>query len=284
MRWSKRSVNAGGKQADGPATQPVAERPRTASDLRKEEKAEAAAARQASKDNSRTYALDKTPQKLQQPHPTSQVRFRTGFIYVTVSVLCILVISDWTTLVLLAATAGICAGEFYYMLRSDAKLPNEMLGIVGGRAVPRGGVLLRRGGSRRTCALRTLLALLVWYVFWHASARARRGRELLRRRVHAGCCSRASSSSAARCLQPWGGVLVLLLFVSVWANDSFAYLVGRKFGKHKLAPRTSPEEELGRVLRRIGGARCCSGWPLTFVPGVTHVHSAGYRVRAGHAA
>ena len=41
---------------------------------------------------------------------------------------------------------------------------------------------------------------------------------------------------------PWGGVLVLGIFLSVWANDSFAYLIGRKFGKHKLAPRTSPKK------------------------------------------
>ena len=53
-------MNAGGKRAGGPAPQPVAERPRTASDLRKEEKAEAAAARQARKDKLKGIARDKT--------------------------------------------------------------------------------------------------------------------------------------------------------------------------------------------------------------------------------
>ena len=32
--------------------------------------------------------------------------------------------------------AGICAGEFFYMLRSDAKLPNEMLGIIAAVLYP----------------------------------------------------------------------------------------------------------------------------------------------------
>lgn len=79
------------------------------------------------------FAYRKTPQKFKNASDL-QVRFRTGFIYVTVSVLCILA-SEWTTLALLSATAAVCAGEFYYMLRADAKLPNEMLGIVDRKSV-----------------------------------------------------------------------------------------------------------------------------------------------------
>ena len=49
------------------------------------------------------FAQEKTPKKLKNPTDL-QVRFRTGFVYITVSVLCIL-ISEWTTLALLVATA-----------------------------------------------------------------------------------------------------------------------------------------------------------------------------------
>ena len=80
------------------------------------------------------FAYEKTPEKLKNATDL-QVRFRTGFVYVAVSVLCAL-ISDWTTLALLVATAGITAGEFYYMLRQDAKLPNEMLGIIAAMLYP----------------------------------------------------------------------------------------------------------------------------------------------------
>ena len=33
-------------------------------------------------------------------------------------------------------------------------------------------------------------------------------------------------------------------FILIWANDSFAYLVGRKFGKTKLAPILSPKKSV----------------------------------------
>ena len=66
---------------------------------------------------------------------------------------------------------------------------------------------------------------------------------------------------------PWGGVLVLGIFLSVWANDSFAYLIGRKFGKHKLAPRTSPKKSWEGFLAGLV-ASMLFWWGLTFIPGV----------------
>lgn len=49
-----------------------------------------------------------------------------------------------------------------------------------------------------------------------------------------------------------GGFLVLFLMVMIWVADSGAYFAGHKFGKHKLAPATSPgktwEGVMGAVL------------------------------------
>ena len=45
-------------------------------------------------------------------------------------------------------------------------------------------------------------------------------------------------------LLPYEGFQILLVFILIWANDSFAYLVGRKFGKTKLAPILSPKKSV----------------------------------------
>ena len=223
---------------------------------RPDEKAE------AEDDRSRTgrikdFAYEKTPEKLKNATDL-QVRFRTGFVYVALSVLCILV-SDWTTVAFLVATAGITAGEFYYMLRSDAKLPNEMLGIIAAMLYPLSVFLLGLNGALYV-SLALLLALIVWYVFWMRARVPDVGVSFF---GAAYCGMLLSGLVVVRTAlpQPWGGVLALGIFLSVWANDSFAYLVGSKFGKHKLAPRTSPKKSWEGFI---------AFWCLmTLIPGVT---------------
>lgn len=46
----------------------------------------------------------------------------------------------------------------------------------------------------------------------------------------------------------------MLLFALVWVNDTFAYLCGRTFGKHKMSPRHSPNKTWEGT---IGGACFC---------------------------
>ena len=47
--------------------------------------------------------------------------------------------------------------------------------------------------------------------------------------------------------------LILFIFVLIWSSDSFAYMVGRSFGKHPLAPMLSPEKTIEGFLGGILG-------------------------------
>ena len=182
--------------------------------------------------------LDKTPDQFKNPTDL-QVRLRTGAVYITVTVLCI-VFGRIPMALMLAATAGICAGEFYYMLRQDAKLPNEFFGIVASVLFP---IVMCFAGLEGAAGLMLLLAiaLLVWYVFYTRAS------------ITDVCVSffgavytgfLLGTLVLVRTAVPgwWGALLVLLIFSSVWVNDGAAYLFGRKFGKHKLAPQISPKK------------------------------------------
>ena len=220
--------------------------------------------RQQQRDRLKQKALEKTPKKLKNASDL-QVRFRTGVVYTAVTVLCVLA-GDIPMVLMLMTVAGICAGEFFYMLRSDAKLPNEMLGIIAAVLYPLSVYLAGLIGAMLV-SLALLLALLVWYVFW------------LRARIPDVGVSFFGAAYTGLLLcglivirvslpDPWGGIMVLLLFLSVWANDAFAYLVGSKIGRHKLAPRTSPKKSWEGFFAGLIGAVLF--WcVMSFVPGVT---------------
>ena len=219
---------------------------------------------QTKKEKIKQVARKATPEKLKNPTDV-QVRFRTGFIYVALTVICVLTGSIPTTL-MLCAIAGICAGEFYYMLRSDAKLPNEMLGIIAAVLYPLSVYFYGIAGAMFV-SLALLLALLVWYVFWMRARVADVGISFFGA-AYTGLLLSGMVVVRTSLPEPWAGLLVLGIFLSVWANDSFAYLVGSKFGKHKLAPRTSPKKSWEGFIAGIVASMIF--WVgLTFVPGVT---------------
>ncbi len=51
-----------------------------------------------------------------------------------------------------------------------------------------------------------------------------------------------------------GVYLLLLAFCASWATDIFAYLVGSKFGKHKLCPAISPKKSIEGAVGGVVGA------------------------------
>lgn len=187
-------------------------------------------------------------------------------VYIAITIICVLV-NDITTVVLLSATAGICAGEFYYMLRSDAKLPNEFLGIIAAVLYPVSVWLFGLVGAMLVTII-FLITLIAWYVFWMRARIADVGVSFFGAAYTGLLISGLMVIRTSVSLEfPWDGVVLLGIFLSVWANDVFAYLVGSKFGKHKLAPRTSPKKSWEGFLAGIVGSMVI--WTaMTFIPGL----------------
>lgn len=196
--------------------------------------------------------------------PSLKARLLSGTIYVVVSVICVLV-NGWVFAAYIALLAGICATEFFQMMHKDHKLTNDAVGIVGAVVFPITMKLWGLSGVGFASVILIML-LIVWFVFFMRSRTPDVGVSYF---------GAAYTGLTLSCLifireslpEPWGGVLTLLLFASVWFNDVGAYLVGSKFGRHKLAPQTSPKKSWEGF---IAGLIVSAGfWCLmTMVPGV----------------
>lgn len=235
---------------------PENEKPKRTAQAKSKFKEKQSAAKQA--------VYNKTPDRFK--NATSlQVRFRTGVVYVAVSVLMVL-LGDIPTMIYLSVVSAVCAGEFYYMMRVDARLPNEAIGIVGAALYP---IAAWRYGmpGLAVVTLLLMLALLVWYVYYMRARITDVGVSFFGA-AYTGMLMSSLILVRQAIENPWGGVLVLLIFFSVWFNDAGAYLAGSMFGKHKLAPRTSPKKTWeGFIVGLIVSA--CVWCLITLIPGVT---------------
>ena len=167
------------------------------------------------------------------------VRVVTGAVYVILMVGGVL-LGNIPTVVILSIASGICAAEFFFMARNDAKLPNEFFGIIAAVLYPPTAYWLHLGGMA-VLTLLLLLALLVWYVFYPRARVTDVGLSFFGA-VYTGMLLASALLIRPGFEEPWGGVMLLIVFVSVWLNDSAAYLIGSRFGKHKLAPKISPKK------------------------------------------
>ncbi|MCL2136640.1 MAG: phosphatidate cytidylyltransferase [Coriobacteriia bacterium] len=195
---------------------------------------------------------------------SSQLRKRTITAIVFGSIHIALILTGrWTTVIMCATLSGFCSFELYRMLRSDANLPNEIIGIATAVAYPIVYFLWHFNGIL-TLTLLSATTLLVWYVLYQPARFIDVALTLF------GSCYTGlllSTLIGIREIIPglYGGILVLGVVVSVWINDAFAFLFGSKYGKHKLAPRISPNKSFEGFFAGLIGSVCV--WTLlVFIP------------------
>ncbi|MDR3315147.1 MAG: phosphatidate cytidylyltransferase [Coriobacteriales bacterium] len=158
----------------------------------------------------------------------------------SISIVVLVLASKATTVIMTSALSGLCAFEFYAMLRSDAKLPNEFMGIAAAALCPIAYAFWHFNGLL-SLTVAFACALLIWYVYY-TPARITDVSVTLFGACYTGLM--LTSLVMIRDILPgfWGGVLVFGVLVSVWGNDTFAFLIGSRFGKHPMAPRISPKK------------------------------------------
>jgi phosphatidate cytidylyltransferase len=69
-----------------------------------------------------------------------------------------------------------------------------------------------------------------------------------------------------------GPALVLFLFVVVWSGDIAALYIGKNFGRHKLAPRLSPNKTWEGSIASVAGSVLC-GMALVFAGNELNIHT-----------
>jgi phosphatidate cytidylyltransferase len=182
----------------------------------------------------------------------------------------------WTLAAVTAVIALLAAIEFYALARRERRLPSEFIGLTAIVAMPFAAAW--HGAVGLTAAVGILV---ISAFFWHVMIRQIRladtGTTLF------GAVYIGFTLAHLVLIREFeaGVMLALTMIVSIWVNDSFAYLAGTAFGKHKLAPRISPKKTWEGLA--AGTVGTTGVWVASaLLPGVTVPF--GWRLAIGIAA
>ena len=170
---------------------------------------------------------------------TLLVRTCSGAVYVAIN-LAAMLLGTLPTAVIMSITGMITCWEFYRLMRADAKLPNQVVGILFAGLMPL--VALTNPVYQIAMIFLLLLFLGLWYVI-NQRVRIIDIAITVFGVLYTGLmlCAIVMIRSTA----PDGigaTALTIGVMASVWINDACAYLVGSAIGRHKLVPKISPKK------------------------------------------
>ncbi|NDV78722.1 phosphatidate cytidylyltransferase [Dysgonomonas sp. 511] len=197
--------------------------------------------------------------------PNIVVRILAGAVFVGLLLGGILV-NQYTFVIIFSLITVLSLYEFYGLIEKDAKVPLTRVWNV------LGGFFLFLGGFYYSCYLATPLAFVPYIIYLltlFISELYLKRQNPIQSVAYAllGQLYIALPMALANYLvfayEPgsYSHVYILALLVFIWVNDSFAYLSGMAFGKHKLFERISPKKSWEGF---VGGATVSIASSLIF--------------------
>lgn len=195
--------------------------------------------------NSNNFDQPKLDTDLESVSPAQTSKLRSfvtraafGVLYAALFIGCLL-LGRVATALFVAAMSWLCCLEFYRMVRIDGKVPNEWLGLAAAVLFPLSALVAAVWLTVLMFLL--MLSLGLWYV-WSPRTRISDVAVTAFGALYTGYM--LSSIVLLRGAVPGfsGALLSIGVCASLWVSDSFAYMVGSRFGKHKMVPKISPKK------------------------------------------
>lgn len=195
------------------------------------------------------------------------MRIVSGAIYAVGTVAC-LFLGTWPTAILIAVMAFLCCSEFLKMSRRSGRMPNDVIALAFAVIFPF-APLSNISDSEFFVIFALLVVCAMWYV---STPRANMGDVALTVFGPIYTSLAFSSIVIIRDAFPgWrGALLTFAVMGSIWLSDSCAYFVGSKLGKHKLAPRISPNKSVEGFWGGMVGSVVV--WLIVFALGIYNIN------------
>ncbi len=200
----------------------------------------------------------------------------------------IIATGGWLYLAGLSLLLGLAAAEFGLLFRRSGLRPALPL-LVGGVVTLAVGRQLFDAGQLALTVAALLLASMAWHAIDYERGASQSGTDFAVTAAGTLYLGWIGGYLIALRRLPEGEWWVLLALPSVWLADSGAYFVGKAVGRHKLAPRLSPNKTwegylAGVVTGALAGAGLAALWRVGAGPGTQLTAQLGAVIGAALAA